>query len=229
MMAEAKSRHVDYYSDEYIAGVAAKLPYDEQGMYWMICSLIMSYGGPIENDIDHLARLGCLSKTKARNLLAKLIKRGKIIENDGVLSQKRAENEVEKAIKRIEIAQNNGSKGGRPTNENKDLTKPAGLSAEKLTTNHQPPTTNQDTCDEFINLYPKKVNKEKTDQAIRLLESCGEDHKTIIGALKVWCEYWRLEKTPNQYIPLPTTWIKEQRWLDKPKLKPTELDRFLNS
>lgn len=142
-MAEAKSRYIDYYPDEFISGVAAKMPYEEQGMYWMICSLIMSNGGPIENDLDHLARLGCLSKTKAKNLLSKLLKRGKIIENDGVLSQKRAENEVKKAIKRIEIAQNNGAKGGRPSKKNKDLEKPTGLFSENLTINHQPSTNKE--------------------------------------------------------------------------------------
>lgn len=142
-MAEAKSRYIDYYPDEYISGVAAKMPYELQGMYWMICSLIMSNGGPIENDIDHLARLGCLSRTKAKNLLAQIIKTGKIIENDSTLGQKRAENEVKKAIKRIETAQNNGAKGGRPRKENKDLEKPGGLFDENLTINHQPSTINK--------------------------------------------------------------------------------------
>ena len=66
-MAETKSRYIEYRPDEYIAGVAAKLTFEEQGIYWMVCSLIMSNGGPIENDIEHIANLGRMTKTKAKN------------------------------------------------------------------------------------------------------------------------------------------------------------------
>lgn len=224
-MAEAKSRYIEYRPDEYIAGVAAKLNFEEQGMYWMICSLIMSHGGPIENDIDHIAGLGKMTRTKARNLLAKLLVKGKITENDGILSQKRSENEVILSLERIENASKNGAKGGRPRNKNNGLTKAKVISTKKLT-NNQEPITNNHICEEFINLYPKK---DRLEQAVILLETIDEDHETVIGGLKLWCDYWRAEKTPEQFIPFPTTWVKEQRWLDKPKCKPSELDRFLNS
>lgn len=145
-MAEAKSRYIEYRPDEYIAGVAAKLNFEEQGMYWMICSLIMSNGGPIENDIKQIAGLGRMTKTKAKNLLLKLIEKGKISENDGVLHQKRSENEVILSLKRIEKAKENGAKGGRPRKENNDLDKAKVISTENLTNKriNQEPITNKE-------------------------------------------------------------------------------------
>jgi hypothetical protein len=138
----SKVRRIDFYPDEYIAGIGCKMNAEAQGVYWMICALVSSHGGEIDNDPKHIGRLVCLGSSKTRRIISELIESGKIIENGTKLSQKRAENEVKKALKRIEIAANNGRNGGRPPNKNNNLKKASGLSGEKLTTNHQPPTTN---------------------------------------------------------------------------------------
>lgn len=136
-----KVRRLDYYPDEYIVGVS-RMTFEHQGVYWMICSLIMSHGGPIENDPKWIGKLGGMGAAKCRNIIADLIAHGKLAENEGKIGQKRAETELKHAQKRIETAQNNGSKGGRPSKENNDLAEPGGFSGEKLTTNYQLPTTN---------------------------------------------------------------------------------------
>jgi len=124
----SKVRHIDFSPDEYIAGVAGQLSAEEQGVYWMICSLIMSHGGNVENDPQRIGRLVCLGSAKTRNIIKKLISSGKIQEKFGKIYQKRAENEVKKAKKRIEIARKNGA----AHKKNKHLTEPVAYSPASL-------------------------------------------------------------------------------------------------
>lgn len=146
-MAKAKARRVDFFPDEYIAGVGGVLRADEQGIYWMICTLIMSEGGAIEQNDRRLAALCQIRPTYVRKLVNGLVQKGKIArQSDGKLSQKRAQNEVEKSLNRIQTASENGANGGRlrrKTEQKQQSDKAGGSFSQKLTTNHQPPTTNQ--------------------------------------------------------------------------------------
>lgn len=146
-----KVRKLDFYPDEYVSGVAGVLNAQEQGVYWMICALIMSEGGPIPNNEKRIAMLCGIRPAAARKLIGTLTELDKIwITSDGKLAQKRSLSEIEKATKRIESASENGQKGGRPSGkneQNQQNEKAVGLSpgseSEKLTTNHQPVTSNR--------------------------------------------------------------------------------------
>lgn len=137
-MTKPKVRYVDYNPDAYITGVGGKVPGDAQAVYWMVCSLIMSKRGPIQADVEHIARLVCYRPSKVRRLLDALIKLEKLTEIDGYLHNDRAQSEVERARKRIETAQENGRNGGRPPNDPNQIGKPAGSSGGNLS-----PATNQ--------------------------------------------------------------------------------------
>lgn len=39
-MSSGKIRRIDFYPDEYVSGVGARLTAVEQGVYWMVCSLV---------------------------------------------------------------------------------------------------------------------------------------------------------------------------------------------
>lgn len=143
------ARYVDYRPDEMIAGVAAQLDPEEFGVYWMICTLIYSKRGPIDDDMEWLA--GLFRKTNPRTVRAaldRLVARGKVhriqVEGTSKLMVERCRTELEKTAKRISSSSENGAKGGRKPKETSDLAKPAGSPEEKLTTNHQPPTTNEE-------------------------------------------------------------------------------------
>lgn len=135
-----KVRKVDYRPDEYIAGVGGQLTAKEQGVYWMICTLVMSKNGPIDDDEERIGHLTKLRPSEARKVIDRLVSLDKISRIDGKLSQNRAEFETEKAQKRIETYTENGKKGGRPPNNNNELDKPTGF--EKENPNHQPVTSN---------------------------------------------------------------------------------------
>jgi hypothetical protein len=154
-----KVRRVDFSPDEYISGIGGKLRADEQGIYWMICSLIMSEGEAIDRDDRRLAGLCRIRPADAGKITDKLITIGKIkVGTDGKLYQNRALSEVEKSANRIQTASENGAKGGRPAEKDKPKqapTKAAGSSGEKLS-----PTINEqlvdEASDEASDIRPKR-------------------------------------------------------------------------
>ncbi|RVD66775.1 DUF1376 domain-containing protein, partial [Mesorhizobium sp. M7A.F.Ca.ET.027.03.2.1] len=130
--------------DEYITGVGGVLTAEQQGVYWMICSLIMSEGGAIEFNDRRLAGLCRTRPADIRRVVAGLVEAGKIVrQSDGKLWQKRSQSEVEMSLKRIQSAAENGANGGRPpkkAKQNQQSPKADGSFSEKLTTNYQLPT-----------------------------------------------------------------------------------------
>jgi uncharacterized protein YdaU (DUF1376 family) len=137
----SKVRHVDYSPDEYIAGTGGVLRADEQGIYWMICSLVMSEGGAIVFNERRVANLCLVRPADVKRVVLKLLGMGKLtLTEDGKITQKRAQSEVERASKRIQTATENGSKGGRPariSEQNQQNDKATGFSGAKLTSNEQ--------------------------------------------------------------------------------------------
>lgn len=138
----AKVRHVDFYPDEWLSG-AGGLTNAERGLYITACALIYSGGGPITRaDLRSM----CQDHGHAFNhQFETLLRKGKLIENDGQIVNKRSLNELQKAGERLLNARQNGAKGGRPHSDNNSLAKPAGFFSEKLTTNHQLSEEEKDT------------------------------------------------------------------------------------
>lgn len=137
-----KVRRVDYAPDEYVSGVGGVLKADEQGIYWMICTLVMSAGAAIPNNERRIASLCMVRPGQARAVIDKLVDMGKLhVNEDGELYQNRALSEVERSSKRIQNAIENGSKGGRPTaksEQNQQSPKATGSDPAKLTTTSTP-------------------------------------------------------------------------------------------
>lgn len=138
-----KIRRIDFSPDEFIAGITALMRPEDLGVYWLICSLIYSRGEAIDDDPEWLA--GIFKKTNPRTVRAaldRLVALEKVQQSDGQLMVNRCRIELEASANRVRTAAENGAKGGRPSKYSSGLTKPAGLSAQKLTTNHQPSTIN---------------------------------------------------------------------------------------
>jgi len=229
-----KIRHIDFYPDEYIAGVGAKMSAEQQGVYWMICSLISSHGGEVENDAKRIGRLVCLGPSKARRIINELILMGKITENQTKLSQKRTGNELEKAQKRVETAVEHGKKGGRPPKENNNLEKGLGSFSEKLTTNHQPPTIKdrkEDTnvssqkavapyspeFEEWWGVYPKKSDKRNAFKTYKEILKRGEiTHDDLIKKTE---SYTRYCQSTDTFLKGAWRWLKDRRFEDEYEVK----------
>lgn len=142
---KAKARRIDYFPDEMIAGIAGRMDALDFGVYWMVCTLIYSRGGPIDDDHVWIANLFRGTHWRVvRASLDRLIAADKVVQEGGKLMVRRCADELQKVGKRIAEATQNGRKGGRPSNKNNDVTEPDGFGDEKLTTNHQPATTKED-------------------------------------------------------------------------------------
>lgn len=128
---------VDYSADEFLAGVVGELSAAEVGVYWMICSLIYSRRRAIPDDVRGLtAKFRGTDPRTIRAALERLVALGKVTRDEGELRVNRCLDELEMASNRIRTASENGSKGGRPSKDSNDLTKPGGfpfgLQDEKL-------------------------------------------------------------------------------------------------
>ena len=112
-MTGPKIRQVDYYPDEFLIGVAGMTP-EQIGVYWVICSLMYSSGGPISVYDERISRICGASKRKCRRIIEELMSAGKLQSDGQSLANKRANFELSKAINRVNNAQTAGKKGGRP-------------------------------------------------------------------------------------------------------------------
>ena len=216
-----KVRYVKFHPDEYITGVAAKLDAEQQGVYWMICALIMSNGGEIPNDPKHIGRLVCLGSSKTRRIINHLISIGKITENQSFLSQKRAVIEVETARNRTETAVKNGSQ----PKKNKDLDEAGALFSEKLTNNHEPITNNHEPIngfhfEDFYKDYPLKKSRKKAEAIYIKIINSGVNHEDLIKGLNNYLADIRINKTEKRFIKHPTTWLNQECWNDEYNSKP---------
>lgn len=81
----SKVRRIDYYPDEYIVQ-ASRLSFEQQGAYWLVCSLIMSHGGPIDADYRRIGRLGGVTAAKAKKLIDGLVEMAVIERADGKIA-----------------------------------------------------------------------------------------------------------------------------------------------
>lgn len=215
----AKIRHIDFSPDEYIAGVGGEMTAEQQGVYWMVCSLIYSHGDGVEYDAKRIGRLVCLGPAKTKRIINELVSKRKLTVLGTKLIQKRSESELGRARKRIETAVENGKKGGRPHKENKDLEKGLGLSGENLTTNHQPPTNNHQLngyhFEDFYNLYPNKKGRASAEKSYKRVIDKGTDHDDLMKGLERYLEDIKANKTEKQFIAHPATWLNQGRWDDE--------------
>jgi hypothetical protein len=66
----------------------------------------------------------------------------------------------------------------------------------------------------FWENYPRKVGKK---QALKAWNRYAKRNQPkILDGLTAWNQHWRHEKTETQYIPHPTTWLRQERWEDHP-------------
>ncbi len=165
-MAETvKLRRFDFSPDEYISGVGAVLGPYEQAVYWMVCSLIMSHGGPVEEDHGRLSRLCMMRPSHVKRVLDKLVSVAKLHRTRNELDNKRARSEIEAAANRVRTAHENGVKGGRPPKEINGVEKPGGLLSPKPNrkANHQPSTTIEEERDSSLRSESAPDGKKGTD------------------------------------------------------------------
>ena len=66
---------------------------------------------------------------------------------------------------------------------------------------------------EFWSIYPKKVDKKGSFRAFKNIPKLKEVFPGILKALEVQKQSSQWTKDNGQYIPNPTTYIHQERWL----------------
>ena len=155
------------------------------------------------------------------------------IKTDEGYTHKRCDEEIAQYRLRVDTARENGKKGGRPLTQTKPrnnptLTQP--LTNQEPRTNNQEPRTNNhkpikskplsdsrtgvdDGFDLFWNSYPKKVGKGKAEEA---WQKHQPNLETVLKTLSWQKGSKQWFKENGTYIPNPTTYINQKRWLDEP-------------
>ena len=66
---------------------------------------------------------------------------------------------------------------------------------------------------QFWSIYPKKVDKKGSFRAFKNIPKLKEQFPGIIKALEIQKESDQWTKNHGQFIPNPTTYIHQERWL----------------
>lgn len=232
-----KVRRIDFSADEFIAGITGKLTVADLGVYWLVCSLIYSHGGPIDDDEKWIAAI--FRDTNPRTVRAaieRLILMSKIQRMGGELMVNRCRKELERASNRVRTWTENGLKGGRPSSKINEIAEPNGLSENNRASNHQLSTINEQKKEDIIGGdppkndaskknghlfdawyagYPRKVGKGAAKRAFDRIIAKGEaTPEQLDEGLK---RYIRT-KPPTQVWCHPSTWLNGERWLDQENL-----------
>ena len=70
--------------------------------------------------------------------------------------------------------------------------------------------------DEFWNLYPKKVNRRRSEQKWNSLDEPSQ--RKILDTLPKQIASTQWNRDGGQYIPHPTTYLNNERWMDEVEL-----------
>lgn len=68
--------------------------------------------------------------------------------------------------------------------------------------------------EKFWSLYPKKVNKFKTEEWFKKNNPSNMLLELILNQLNLYKESEEWKKDNGKYIPYPTTWLNQKRWED---------------
>lgn len=70
----------------------------------------------------------------------------------------------------------------------------------------------------FWSRYPRKIAKPEAEKAWKSAVKGGGPTimQTILDGLDVWVAFWKASRTEPQYVPHPSTWLRQARWNDQP-------------
>ena len=219
------------YIGDYL-GDTQHLSAEKHGIYLL---LMMHYWihGPLENDLEEISFVARSTEEKVKKILEKFFKL-----ESGHWKHGRIEKEKAKASTRSESARSNAKKrwdnqktcdgisDGNATEDAKSMlngcssSSPSSLSLSLPSTSTSNKTTKDiatkvadSAFEEFWQSYPKKVGKGQAQKTWDKLKIKVIDE--ILASLK-WqrvCEQW--QKDGGQFIPNPSTYLSQQRWLDE--------------
>lgn len=230
-----KPRRIDLSADNFIAGIAGQMSAEQLGLYWLICLLIYSNGGPVDYDEHRFAAL--LPGTHWRSIRAasqRLQDLGKITVCDGQVMAKGCSEPLHAAFMRVSKAAENGVKGGRPRKENNDLVKPDGFHEEKLTrvtppSPSQPPSPPEDLLSAGADPLPPSKPRSERRTYPEAFEAFWRDYPTDPNmSKKAAAEKWSRLSPEDREAARAAVPAFRAYCSANPTYRPVHAERFLS-
>ena len=144
-----KVRRIDYYPDEFLVGVAG-LTASDIGIYWVVCTLMYSAGGDIDERDERIRRIVKCRGANLQDSIDRLVALAKLSRDVHQLSSKRVRSVLQASAKRIQDAHDASEMSVKSRAERKRPLEP----------NLQPPTSNyQPAPSKMKNLNGNGVGK----------------------------------------------------------------------
>jgi len=81
--------------------------------------------------------------------------------------------------------------------------------------------------EQFWKIYPRKIGKGKALESFQKLSPNDELFATIIAAVQQQSKSEQWQQNNGQFIPMPSTWLNQQRWGDElPMRKKTRIEKL---
>ena len=228
------NRHIgDYLRD------AAHLSMIQDGAYTRLLDLYYTREGPIPDaEVTRLCRARGANETRAIRVCLKEF----FVWTNGLWRHKRCDRELSDYAKKCIINIENGKKGGRPKTQsvisgepkpNPEITLPVASSQKPLIPPYPPafaPPKNSSNGSSilppgflrFWSEWPRHHRKTGRAPCAKFWNrhACELIVDTIVAAVKAEKKSEQWTKEDGAYIPMPATWLHQERWETPPEEKP---------
>ena len=127
------------------------------------------------------------------------------------LANPRLEKERKNMTDYRERMSKNGRKGAKARWDGKAIAEPSNKEVE----DKEEVNLHDEFENEFWAIYPRRDSKKRAMEKYVSLRKGGAAMSTIIDGLKSYIKYWRSSGTEPAFIPMPSTWLNQERYNDE--------------
>jgi len=219
-MANSYLRHPDNY-----LSATRRLTLEERGAYGDLIELFITRDGDLPDNPQWMARdLAC--DVRVWNRIRKtLIETGHISIENGNLEPNGARSSLNLSLTKSESSRDAANrrwakKSNKPLKENNTDDANAYAEADAIKSSHviEPKGSNisiKSDFNEFWSHVPRKVGKGGAETAYAKARKLTDRETLLAGVMRHAAEVSNKDPT---FIPHPTTWLNQKRWLDEPEV-----------
>ena len=217
----------------YNKGLAKKIGVDEAILFGEMCSLTNVYGDEFFCDQETLMEETCLTEYRVRNAIKTLQEVGLLkVERKGMPAKNYYTLNEDVLIDMLDLHRTScakfdttrdckfdttdGEKEKRSKKEKDTYIYSNNIREEKK---NKEKDEFEEMFDTFWKAYPYKSNKKGAKVSFKRIKNLKEEFPLIMQALERFKQSAKWTKQNGEFIPLPTTWINQERWNDKNEME----------
>lgn len=220
----AKENYITYHK-----GLAKKLGVDEAILFGEMCSLTNVYGDEFFCDQETLMEETCLTEYRVRNAVKTLQEVGLLkVERKGMPAKNYYTLNEDVLIDMLDLHRTScakfdttrgckfditdGEKEKRSKKEKDTYIYSNNIREEK---NNKEKDESDEMFETFWKAYPYKANKKGAKASFKRIKNLKTEFPLIMEALERFKQSNQWTKQNGEFIPLPTSWINQERWKDE--------------